>query len=133
MPFNIGFYEKKYAEEKASCICKAKSLINDYDENCDDNCHDAMTISYTMPLCNRVVLDRYNDITCSIVYSSGYWCTVNVRKKGKNHYRVSFSMTRMTAEERGRAHIVPDEDDEEEVKAPHVDDDEKVDEVRERS
>ena len=121
MAFDISFYEKKYAEEKACCIKDAKRLINIYNENkcSDETCYDCeLTSARTTPTTNKFTVKKYNDMTCAILYSCGYWGTY-VMKKRNNMYRVTFHIKLMTPEEKIKAHTI--DRDEEEVRAPVID------------
>ena len=87
-----------------TCTQMATSLLKQYEEKykcCDDG---EITISHKVDDCAINPLKKYNELTCAILYSSGYWCMVTKNKKISTGRKIDFWIKKMTAEQQARLH-----------------------------
>jgi len=111
MPIDFTFLRAKRAEEMDACTRKAIELLEIYDErSCCETCE--ITITETVSNdASLVVIQKYNDLTSALLYSSGYWCKVIKNQKiNDKSRRISWCVMKMTAEEKVKAHNANDMD-----------------------
>lgn len=111
MPIDLTFLTAKRAEEMTTCTRKATELLEIYEQrSCCETC--GITISEDVSNdASIIVIQKYNDLTAAILYSSGYWCKVIKNKKVNDEVRrISWCIVKMTAEEKVKAHNANDMD-----------------------
>jgi len=111
MPIDLTFLTAKRAEEMDACTRKATELLEIYEErSCCETCEITITENVSNDA-SLVVIQKYNDLTAAILYSSGYWCKVIKNQKINNDARrISWCVVKMTAEEKAKAHNANDMD-----------------------
>jgi len=102
MAVDMTFFVKKQKMTHEDCLRIATSLLNQYDEEkCCNECE--IIICHWCSAPQRVMIDRHNDLIGQMLYSSGYWCVYNTKKRG-DKYQVYFTLKPMTDTEKTRAH-----------------------------
>lgn len=111
MPIDLTFLNAKRAEEMDACSRKATELLNIYEQR---SCCETCEIIISEDVANDAslyVIQKYNDLTSAVLYSSGYWCKVIKNKKVNDKVRrISWCILKMTAEEKVKAHNANDMD-----------------------
>ena len=111
MHIDLTLLTAQLDEEMNECTRKATELLEIYDtKSCCETCEISITedVRTDAILC---VIQRYNDLTAAILYSSGYWCRVIKNQKINDKVRrISWCVAKMTAEEKAKAHRQNDMD-----------------------
>lgn len=109
MPIDLTFYNKKYNERLEDAIEVAEELIDDLEQDwCCYNCHITKNIPVTNTSRGAVVMSA--DVIQSVMYSSGYWFSYTVRKKGDG-FVLAVRVSKMTEQEAIDS-LMPDDEEE---------------------
>jgi hypothetical protein len=110
MPIDLTFHNKKYNERLQDAIEIAEELIDDLEENwCCYKCHITKNIPVTNGSRGAVVMSA--DVIQSVMFSSGYWFSYTVRKKGDD-FILGVKVSKMTEQEAIDNHMPDDDEDE---------------------
>jgi hypothetical protein len=111
MPVDLTYYHKRHNDRLQDATGIAEALIDKLEDIwCCYDCSITKSIPFSDEPRGLVVI--YADIIQAVMFSSGYWCTYTVRKKGDD-YILAMKVTKMTDEE-AVENIMPDDEDDEE-------------------
>ena len=109
MPIDLTFYNKRHNESLEHAIEIAEELIDNLEQEwCCYKCH--ITTNIPCPNASRGAVVRSADVIQMVMYSSGYWFSYTIRKKGDD-FILAVRVSKMTEEEKIE-NLTPDDEEE---------------------
>lgn len=99
MALDLTFYDFKVAEEKAFAVRKVEVILEAYSNICAAANGVAADHEISVNDVSREVLDRLHYTIGAMLYSSGYWFKVDVKKIRKTYY-IHITVQKMTEKEK---------------------------------